>query len=212
MTHYPYPVFLKLAARCCIVIGGGNVAVRKVGDLIEAGAEVTVVAESPHQQIVKLAEEGVLKLIRRRFDPGDVKQAFLVFAATDDKAVNAEIGDYARRAGALVNEVDNPDRCDFFSGAVMKNGALRIAVSTSGLFPGMAACIRRELEDRYGGDLSGFLETAGEMRQYIISLADTPEKTKNRALEWLCERDTLTLFQQSGKDHVWKQLKKIISS
>ncbi len=195
-----------------MVIGGGKVALRKVNDLIEADAQVIVVAEKPDFLIEELSQKGTIKLFRRSFKPEDVEGAFLVFAATDDNSVNTEIAERARQKGVLVNAVDNPAQCDFFSGAVLKRGPLQIAVSTSGRCPGIAADIRRELEKQYGELFSDFLETAGEMRKYVLSEEDIQTEKKDIALKWLSARETLTLFMNSGKEKVWEELKKIISS
>ena len=210
--HYSYPVFLNLSGKSCVVIGGGKVALRKVNDLIEAGALVTVVAEKPDPLIEELSKKGTIKLVRSFFKPEDVEKAYLVFAATDDNSVNTEIAEKAHQKGILVNAVDNPGQCDFFSGAVLKRGPLRIAISTSGLCPGIASNIRRELEKQYSESLSDFIETAGEMRKYVLSIKDINTDKKDNALKWLCAEKTLTLFIHSGKEKVWEKLKKIISS
>ena len=210
--YYPYPVFINMRGRSCIVVGGGKVALRKISDLLETGAKVTVVAETPDPIIEDLAQKENIKLFRRLFKPEDIENAFLVFTATDDDSVNAEIAGIAKKYGALVNVVDNPQYCDFFSGAVVKRGPLRIAISTSGCSPGIAAEIRRELDELYSESFASFLQTVGEMRQYILSLDDITRDKKNNALKWLSKKETLTLFIDSGKGKVWDGLKRIISS
>ena len=210
--YYPYPIFINMSKRSCVVVGGGKVALRKINDLLEAGAKVTVVAETPDTAIVDLAQKGKIKLFRRLFKPEDIENAFLVFTATDDDSVNAEIAGIAKKYGALVNVVDNPQYCDFFSGAVVKRGPLRIAISTSGCSPGIAAEIRRELNELYNESFASFLQIVGEMRQYVLSLDDITRDKKNNALKWLSKKETLTLFIDSGKGKVWDGLKRIISS
>ena len=108
--------------------------------------------------------------------------------------------------------MDNPQYCDFFSGAVVKRGPLRIAISTSGCSPGIAAEIRRELNELYSESFASFLQIVGEMRQYVLSLDDITRDEKNNALKWLSKKETLTLFIDSGKGKVWDGLKRIISS
>jgi len=186
--YYPYPVFINMRDRSCIVVGGGKVALRKISDLLETGAKVTVVAETPDPIIEDLAKKGNIKLFRRLFKPEDIENAFLVFTATDDDSVNAEIAGIAKKYGALVNVVDNPQYCDFFSGAVVKRGPLRIAISTSGCSPGIAAEIRRELNELYSESFASFLQIVGEMRQYVLSLDDITRDEKNNALKWLSKK------------------------
>ena len=211
-VHYPYPIFLNMRDRQCVVVGGGNVALRKIMGLLEAGASVTVVAEKFDPLIMDLAKEEKIKLIKRHFKPQDIENAFIVFAATDDNAVNVEIAEIAREHGTLVNAVDNPVYCDFFSSAVMKRGPLRIAVSTSGLCPGIANCIRKELEELYDESYSDFIRNAGVMRHYILHRENITENQKNNALKWLYNKETFNLFVNSGKEKVWEELEKIISS
>ncbi len=210
--HYSYPVFLNLSGRPCIVIGGGKVASRKVGELVEVGARVTVVAENPDPFIEELSQTGTITLLRSFFKPEDVEKAFLVFAATDDNSVNAEIAIKARQKGILINAVDNPGQCDFFSGSVLKRGPLRIAISTSGRCPGIAANIRKKLEKQFSESYSDFIETAGEIRDYVLSAEEINTDKKSDALKWLSAEETLALFIDSGKEKVWEELKKIISS
>ena len=209
--NYSYPVFLNISGRQCVVVGGGKVAVRKVSDLLEAGAEVTVVAENHDPQMEELARTGDIILFKRPFEPEDVYGAMIVFAATDNDSINAEIAEIARKHGALVNVVDNPEHCDFFSGAVIERGPLRIAVSTSGRCPAIAATIRRELEELYSKSYGDYIETAGEIRRYILTSTDITEDKKNDALKWLGRKETFIQFIDSGKEEIWKELQKIIS-
>jgi precorrin-2 dehydrogenase/sirohydrochlorin ferrochelatase len=109
-----------------------------------------------------------------------------------------------------VNAVDNPEYCDFYSGAVVRRGPLRIAISTSGRCPGIAGNIRMDIEERYKGSLGDFIETAGELRSYILTIQDGEKK--NKALLWLCEKETYALFLHSGKEKVWEKLTEILSS
>ncbi len=201
-----------MSGRLCVVVGGGKVALRKINDLLETGAHVIVVAKSPDSTIEELAKKGDIKLFKRLFKPEDIENAFLVFATTDNDLVNAEIAEIAKKMGAIVNAVDNPKHCDFFSGAVVKRGPLRIAISTSGRCPGISAEIRQELEKLYSESFADFLETTGEIRQYILSQNDITKDKKNRALQWLRKKEILTLFINSGKEEVWEELKRIISS
>ena len=209
--HYPYPIFVRLSGRKCVVVGGGKIATRKVSELLESGADVTVVADVADPRIEEFAEKNEITLHKRLFEPGDVEGAFIVFAATDDDSVNAGIAAVGSNAGALVNAVDNPPHCDFYSAGVVKRGPLRIAVSTSGFCPAAAAEIRRELEDQYSESYGEFLMHACEMRQYILKNDGIAKDIKDTALMWLGKKETYNLFIKAGKDGVWAELAKIIS-
>lgn len=134
-----YPVFFDLRGREVVVVGGGKVAVRKARGLIEAGAKVTVVAPD-------LAEEIDVIWKKRRYRRGDLKNAALAFAATNDRAVNARIATEAKSLGIPVNVADAPDECDFIVPSRVRRGNLQIAVSTGGESPRMAKELRKQLE------------------------------------------------------------------
>jgi len=186
------------------------VAYRKACDLFDAGADITAIAENPSQEIVDLSESGRIRLKTKRFEPDDIENAFLVFAATDDRSVNALIAETAERNGALINVVDTPELCGFYSGAVVKRGPLKIAISTGGCSPGTAQQIRKELEDLYPESYCDFIEAAGEMRHYILSQENIRPDEKKSALSWLSRKETRQLFFEDGKERVWEELKKLI--
>lgn len=211
-VHRLLPVFLSVKRQSCVVIGGGKVALRKTKDLIEAGGRITVIAEKPLQEIVQLHEKEAVTLIKRRYKSDDIEGAFLVFAATDDFSLNSVISDEAKKNGILVNVVDCPELCSFYTGAVVKRGPLQIAVSTGGNCPAIAAELRRELEELYAEDYGDFIRSAGEWRKHILSLDSISDETKQKSLRWLAKKETYTLYSDSGKESVWEELKKIIYS
>ena len=208
--HILFPIFLSISGKPCFIVGGGPVAYRKACDLLDAGADITVIAANPSQEIVELSESWRIRLKTKRFEPNDIKEAFLVFAATDDSSVNALIAETAERNGALINVVDTPELCGFFSGAVVKRGPLKIAISTGGCSPGTARQIRMELEDLYPESYCDFIEAAGEMRHYILSQENISPGEKKSALSWLSRKETRKLFFEDGKERMWEELKKLI--
>jgi siroheme synthase-like protein len=137
-----YPIFLELAGKPVVVVGAGNVALRKVKGLLDAGALVTVVAPRVAPEFSRLP----VTLRRRRYRASDLDGAVLAFAATDRRAVNRAV---ARKAGALgipVNVADSRQECDFLVPARLTRGNLQIAVSTGGQSPRLASSIRRRIE------------------------------------------------------------------
>jgi hypothetical protein len=111
-----YPIYLNLNRRRVVVIGGGEVAERKVESLLGTGASIMVVSPVVTPQLESLAEENKIQLHRRVYTAGDCKHAALVFSATDDADVSAAVFEEAARAGALVNTADQPALCDFIIG------------------------------------------------------------------------------------------------
>src|ERR671913_1824444 len=127
-----YPIFLDLTARCCVVIGGGAVAERRVDGLLAAGAQVTVVSPDISEGLRRLIREPSLKHLARKYESGDLTGFAIAFAATDDETVNEAVFDEARTRGIWVNCADDPSHCDFISPAVIRRGELFVALSTGG--------------------------------------------------------------------------------
>jgi precorrin-2 dehydrogenase len=141
-----YPVCLEMAGRRCLVVGGGPVAERKVAGLLETGARLTVVSPSATARLHDWARADRIRLIRREYEASDLAGHSVVFVATDDGLVNAEVARDARAAGTLINAADDPAHCDFILPAVLRRGALTVAVSTGGASPALARTVRDELD------------------------------------------------------------------
>jgi len=159
-----YLVNLTLAGQPALVVGAGTIAARKIESLLDAGAVVTVVAPRVSDEVARMAADGRIVLDRRRYAPGDARSARLVVAATDDEEVNASISREATAAGVLVNVVDRPALCTFTIPAVVRRGALTLAVATEGQCPACARAIREELEARYGPAYDAALRLLGRAR------------------------------------------------
>jgi precorrin-2 dehydrogenase/sirohydrochlorin ferrochelatase len=174
------PIFLDLAGRDCIVVGGGEVATRKVESLLEAGAHVTVVTPRLSPSMAALVAGGRVIHVAREYQPGDIRGCVLAYAATNDPKVHREL---AAEAGALripINVVDVPELCTFIAPAVVKRGDLQIAVSTSGASPALAARLRRELEAEFGAEYALTLEVLRTARRRLYAEEIDPEKRTRR--------------------------------
>ncbi|HWQ15885.1 MAG TPA: bifunctional precorrin-2 dehydrogenase/sirohydrochlorin ferrochelatase [Roseiflexaceae bacterium] len=153
-----YPLILTdLSERRCVVVGGGGVAERKVAGLLEAGAHPEVISPTLTVALACWRAEGRITHHARRYRPGDLTGAFLVFAATGDGAVNCAAAAEGTRAGALVNVADDPQAGTFHTVAAVRRGDLLLSVSTGGASPALAAHIRRELESQYGPEYERLL-------------------------------------------------------
>ena len=141
------PLFHDLRHQPCLVVGGGEVALRKIRTLLSAGANITVVATAFHDALVELAQEHpALRLQQRPYSIDDLKQALLVIAATDDDALNARVSHDARAQRIPVNVVDNPELCTVIFPAIVDRSPLQIAISTGGTAPVLARLVRSRLE------------------------------------------------------------------
>lgn len=160
-----YPVFLDIAGKPVVVIGGGEVGLRKVEGLLEAGTQTTVVSPTLHPGLETLVSEGRVRHIAREYAPGDLEGYVLAFVGTDDRSVNAAVAREGKERGVWVNAVDDPANCDFIMPGVVRRGDLIVAVSTSGGSPAMARKMREELDAFLTEDYALMLELAVEVRQ-----------------------------------------------
>ncbi len=147
-----YPIFLNVSGKKCVVIGGGQVALRKVEVLLDHGANVEVISPEICSELDKLAENGGIAVRRRRYQTGDLKGAFVVIAATDDRHINSEVAKEAKETGVLVNVVDDPNNSNFIVPSCIHRGDVTIAISTAGKSPALARKIRTRLEKDLGDE------------------------------------------------------------
>lgn len=163
----PYPIFLDLVDRPCLVAGGGPVAEAKVRGLLAAGARVTVVSPTLTPALTALAAEGHLTHRAREYAPGDLAGSALAFAATGDRAVSRAIRAEGRARGVWVNAADDAEHCDFLLPAVLRRGALAVAVSSGGASPALTRAVRDELERYFPADFGGFVEVVAALRREL---------------------------------------------
>ena len=159
-----YPLFLEMKGRPCLVIGGGQVAQRKVEGLLAAGASVTVVSPDLTAELDVLKSKRRIEHRQRDYQSNDLKGFDIVVAATDDKATNARVANDARAGRVLVNAVDDPDSCDFILPSVVRRGEVVLAISTGGLSPALARRLREELEAYLSDDFAPLVELLAEVR------------------------------------------------
>ncbi len=162
-----YPVFLNLRGKKCIVIGGGEVALRKVKMLRESGAEVTVISPTFHPRLSELADGKAVHLVERTYRTGDLKEAAIVIAATDSERANRKVAGDALKRKAFVNVVDDPASSDFILPSFFRKGGLVVAVSTGGASPALARKIRTNLERTFGEEYATLLSLIGEVRSVL---------------------------------------------
>jgi len=179
-----YPVFLDLAGKRVLVVGGGNIAYQKMENLLKAGADVTVISPELNEPMAALKAEGRFRHIEREYRPGDIEGYALAFVATDDRSANEAINREGKEKRVWVNAVDDPPYCDFIMPGVVQRGDLVIAVSTSGRSPAMARKMREELEAFLAEEWVAMLELAAEVRAELRArdvLVDSD--TWNKALD-----------------------------
>ena len=213
-----YPINLDVQNRECLVVGGGSVGERKVKTLLECGALVTVIARGATEFLRALASEGRIDLKIRDYEPSDMEGKFLVIGATDNEEVNEKINKDAAERGLLCNIADRPAACNFVLPAIVRQGDLLIAVSTSNKSPAVARRIRETLEKQFGPEYTVLLTLMGSIRQKLLARAKSPEAHK-RMFERLLDEGLLEMIRDSrtqevddlledvlGKGYTWKEL------
>ncbi len=169
------PVNLLVRGRRVVVVGGGRVAARKIGPLLELGANVEVIAPRVGADVRGWADTGRLVLHERAFRPGDVAGAALVFTATDVAAVNAAVFAAADAAGIFVNSADDPANCSFTLMSVIRRADLVVTVGTGGRSPALAAHVRRQLEAEIGPEYEAVLDLLSAAREGLRATGRSSE-------------------------------------
>ena len=162
-----YPVFLNISNRKCVVVGGGQVALRKVQVLLEHGAKVEVISPTLCPELLVLVENGQIQAHIREYREGDLQGAFITIAATDNNNINQRLVAEARRRAVLVNVVDDPEHCDFILPSYLRRGEVTIAVSTGGRSPALARKIRSRLEEKMGEEYAQLTDLIGNIRNEL---------------------------------------------
>ncbi len=163
------PIHLEMEGRRAVVVGGGEVALRKCRSLMEAGARVAVVAPALHPELAALRDNGALAHHDRPYRTGDLDGAFIAFAAADDPAVNGTVAKDAREAGILVTVADAPLSGSFISPSRVLRGDLVITVSTGGRCPALSRRIRQELERQFGPEYARTVQLLGSIREKLLT-------------------------------------------
>jgi precorrin-2 dehydrogenase/sirohydrochlorin ferrochelatase len=196
-----YPVNLDVRNRDCLVVGGGSVAERKVKTLLECEARVKVVTTLATRGLQVLASEGRIDLRMRGYEDSDPEGNFLVIGATDSEGVNEKIGKDAAERGVLCNIVDRPAACSFVLPAIVRQGDLLIAISTSNKSPALARRIRQTLEKEFGPEYAVLLNLMGAIRQRLLGEAERPGVSK-RFFERLLDEGVLEMIRKNRTQDV----------
>lgn len=171
-------MFVKLAARPCVVIGAGNIAESKIESLLQAEASVTVIAPEALPRVRAWAEGGEIRWVEREYRGGDLAGAFLCVAATATPNVNRAVFAEASQLGVLCNAVDDPPFCDFYFPSVVRRGELQIAISTSGESPALAQRLRKEINAQLPQDTGEWLLELGCLRREVCAAEPIGDERK----------------------------------
>ncbi|MBN2061521.1 MAG: bifunctional precorrin-2 dehydrogenase/sirohydrochlorin ferrochelatase [Deltaproteobacteria bacterium] len=202
-----YPIFVDLNQKKVLVVGGGKVAQRKVETFLQYGASVHVISEELTPRLDRYVKEGRIKLVGNEFTEESMTGAVFIVAATDNQILNSRIGNSAKKAGIMVNVVDQPADCSFIVPSIVRKGDLQIAVSTSGKSPALAKKLREDLDKQFGSHYETFLVIMGKLRDKILEMSASTDD-KSRIFNEIVNSSVL----DAVKDEDWERVASILSS
>ncbi|NIA08823.1 MAG: bifunctional precorrin-2 dehydrogenase/sirohydrochlorin ferrochelatase [Nitrospiraceae bacterium] len=190
-----YPLFIDLKKKKVLVVGGGDVAERKVKGLLDTQACIKLVSPKITDSLEKWVSKGLIDHIAREFVPGDLDSAWLVIAATDDPIVQEAVYREASAHRIFCNVVDQPELCSFIVPSTVRRGDLCLAISTGGKSPALAQHLRRKFEKELGPSYATYVSLLGALRELIKRSYPDSETKKTlcksladpKAMAWLTD-------------------------
>jgi siroheme synthase-like protein len=205
-----FPIFLNdLGGRRCVVFGGGHEAERKAGDLLDCGADVTLVSPTCTETLRRWAEAGRLAWLPRSYRPGDLRGTFLAIASETNPAATEPIWREAEAERVLLNALDDVPHCSFVSGSVVRRGDLVLSISTSGCAPALSVRLRQAFEDRFGDEYATFLSWMGALRG---PMAERFPDFEERRAHWyaLVDSDVLDLLRAGDREAAHRRVEALV--
>lgn len=193
-----YPLFLNLQGRVCVVVGGNEMAEAKIRELLDADANIRVIAPAATDQIAAWSQAGRLQWEPRAYENGDVRDAFLVVSVADANT-NAQVFEEAETHRAFCNATDDIAHCNCYAPAVVRRGPLQIAISTAGKSPALAQRLRKELEELFGEEYALWVTRLGEFRSRLFRNKAIDSETRRRMLHEQASVSALDAFRSSLK-------------
>lgn len=191
------PIMVDVRGRRCVVVGGGTIAQRKISTLLRQGALVTVISPQLTGQLRRCARQGRVRHMARAFRRSDVRGAWLVYAATNDRLANQRVAEAAAAQRIFTNVVDTPSLCSFIMPALLQRGDLVVAVSTRGGSPALAKKVREELATEIGPAYGRMLTLLRSLRSRTAEEL-TSYQARKRFFAELIEGDVFRLVR-AGK-------------
>jgi siroheme synthase-like protein len=210
MKHKYMPINVAMSGRSCLVVGGGEVALRKVEGLMDYDAKITVIAPEVHDKLMYHAGLGRIEVERREYRSPEAASYGIVISATDDRGLNHRVFQDARNSSALVNVVDDPLHCDFIVPAVLRRDCLSVSISTDGEAPFMAGHLRLILDEIFPAHWERLMKIAASFRTMVRDRwPDNPEK-KNGCYADFLEADWKTMLAERDDEQINEKLARIL--
>ena len=163
-----FPIFMDIQKRPVLVIGGGEVACRKIDMLLQADADITVVAPSIKSYLMNYVEEGKIRYIKGFYHSELLTKEYVqVWATTDNSELNHQVYRDAHDAHILVNVVDDTQHCDFITPSMVNRGRVQVAISSGGSSPVLIRMIREQLETQLSSKIAMLADFGADKRNVV---------------------------------------------
>ncbi len=209
-----FPVLINLEKFPCLVVGGGDVALRKVLSLLEFNAYITVISPRLCKPLTKLSVEKKITIIRKPYSKEFLEGIKIVFCATNNEKINQTVFQHCGEKGILINSADNPALCDFILPANVKRGNLTISIASQGKAPFFTRIIKKKIETFIPPIYSDIADFAGDFRKKTLTVSKAKSsKYKPMMFKKFSETNWEELIKRNGKSktkhHVQDLLKEI---
>lgn len=204
------PICLNVEGKPVLIVGGGAVGTQKARDFAACGAQITVVSPVATPYLHEEAAAGRLRLLLRRYQPGDAEGAFLVMVATDDPETNAAIYAEASARGQLVNVCDDPLHCNFILPSRIERGPLVLSIFTHGTSPALSKRVRRELERVIGPEYAELAALMAEIRPRVRAMEGLTQPQRQTIYERIVYSDVLYLLREGDRDEARRRVEAIL--
>ncbi|MER2114068.1 MAG: NAD(P)-dependent oxidoreductase [Solibacillus isronensis] len=201
-----FPLMINIDYKKVVIVGGGNVARQKVEALLPTNAHITIVSPTVTDRLKIYITEGRAVWKQKRFEPADLDDAALIFAATNDESVNDAVEE-ATQHWQLLNRADALGRMDFMNPAVVRRGDFVVTVSTTGASPALTRKVKRDLEGQYDESYAQYVAFLKEAR--LLILKNYEGDAKKAALAQLLEPEILDWIQQKNEEKCAQFLRQI---
>ena len=200
-----YGMFADLGGRRAVVIGGGELAERKVRALAECGAAVVVISPEITAGLAELGRAGAIEIERRRYRRGDLAEAWLVVCACGEREAAEAVAAEARERRVFCNVADEPGRCSFHVPAVVAREGLQVAISTGGASPALARRIKEKLEGEFGAWYGRLVRGLEELREHVKAKHPRDEERRAAVLRGFVDSEGLELLA-AGREEEFERL------
>lgn len=197
---------IQINGRLIIIVGGGKVAERKACNILSAGAKLTIISPTLTFELQQLRDSGAIAHLPQKYSPGDLKGAFMVIAATNDRETNRLVADEAEKIAILAEITDNPSSGNVTSPAVIRQGDLTIAISTNSRAPSLAVAIKNELIPLFGEEYAKSINLLGAVREKLLT--DRGGSTYNKQVLSDLSEKLPALFASNAEEEIERLLQK----